>query len=111
MKLKPVEQQVIVITGASSGIGLATVEAAVRRGARIVMASRSQETLSALARDIVSQGGEAVAVVADVSDRKQVQSIAETAISRFGRIDTWINNAGLSVYGRLDVPRPSVARK
>jgi short-subunit dehydrogenase len=102
MKLKPVEQQVIVITGASSGIGLATVEAAVRRGARIVMASRSQETLSALARDIVSQGGQAVAVVADVSDRKQVQSIAETAISRFGRIDTWINNAGLSVYGRLD---------
>jgi short-subunit dehydrogenase len=102
MKLKPVEQQVIVITGASSGIGLATVEAAAKRGARIVMASRSQETLSALARDIVSQGGEAVAVVADVSDRKQVQGIAETAIARFGRIDTWINNAGLSVYGRLE---------
>jgi NADP-dependent 3-hydroxy acid dehydrogenase YdfG len=102
LSLKPLDQQVIVITGASSGIGLATAVAAAEEGAKLVLASRSQQTLEELAQRINANGGEAIAVVADVADRQQVQRIAEAAISRFGRIDTWINDAGLSIYGRLD---------
>ena len=111
MKLKPVEQQVIVITGASSGIGLATAEAAARRGARLVLASRSRDTLTELARQIVSQGGQAIAVVADVAERQQVQRIADAAIANFGWIDTWVNNAGLSIYGRLEEVREEDSRR
>lgn len=100
--LKPLDQQVIVITGASSGIGLATAEAATDQGAKLVLASRSEETLADIVAEINAAGGEAIYVVADVGDRKQVEQIAEAAISRFGRIDTWINDAGGSIYGRLD---------
>jgi short-subunit dehydrogenase len=102
MKLKPIQEQVMVITGASSGIGLATVEAAFQRGASLVLASRSAGTLDQITRDITMRGGRAIAVVADVSDRQQVQGVAQAAVAQFGRIDTWINNAGLSIYGRLE---------
>jgi short-subunit dehydrogenase len=102
LKLKPVAQQVIVITGASSGIGLATAEAAAAQGARLALAARSERTLRELAGRINADGGEAIYVVADVSDRAQVEKIAEAAIDRFGRIDTWINDAAVSIYGRLD---------
>ena len=100
--LKPLDQQVIVITGASSGIGLATALAAARQNARLVLAARSKQTLDEIAKVIVADGGDAIAVEADVGDRSQVERIAALAIARFGRIDTWINNAGVSVYGRID---------
>ena len=98
--LKPLDQQVIVITGASSGIGLTTAQAAVAQGARVVVAARSGADLDAFVRNA---GGHqrAAAVVADVADRMQVERIAQKAIESFGRIDTWINNAGVSIYGRL----------
>jgi short-subunit dehydrogenase len=102
ISLKSLDQQVIVITGASSGIGLATVEAATDQGAKLVLASRSEETLAAIVAEIEAAGGEAIYVVADVGDRKQVERIADTAIRRFGRIDTWVNDAGGSIYGRLE---------
>jgi short-subunit dehydrogenase len=102
MSLKPIEQQVIVITGASSGIGLATALTAARRGAKVVLAARSEQTLAEVVREITSLGGQAIAVVADVADRSQVQHIADRAIEEFGRIDTWVNDAGVSIYGRLD---------
>src|SRR4051812_38965327 len=102
IKLKPLSEQVIVITGASSGIGLATAREAARRGAKLVLAARSGETLDEVVDQINVAGGDAVQVVADVSDRKQVQKIADQAIKRFGQIDTWVNNAGLSIYRRLD---------
>jgi NADP-dependent 3-hydroxy acid dehydrogenase YdfG len=101
VSLKPLDQQVIVITGASSGIGLATAEAAAKEGAKLVLASRSAKALQEIATRINANGGEAVHVVADVGDRSQVERIAEAALSRFGRIDTWINDAGVSIYGRL----------
>src|SRR3954452_1145679 len=97
--LKPLDQQVIVITGASSGIGLATAESAAKEGAKLVLASRSGQTLDEIVRRINDSGGEAVHVVADVGDRRQVERIAETAVARFGHIDTWINDAGVSIYG------------
>lgn len=99
---KPLREQVIVITGASSGIGLATADAAARRGARLVLASRSEQTLERVTQKINGAGGEAIFVVADVSLRPDVERIATAAIARFGRIDTWINNAGVSIFGRLD---------
>jgi short-subunit dehydrogenase len=102
VSLKSLDQQVIVITGASSGIGLATAEAAAKEGAKLVLASRSGQTLEEVCQRLNSDGSAAVHVVADVGDRAQVEKIAQTAISRFGRIDTWINDAGVSIYGRLD---------
>jgi short-subunit dehydrogenase len=102
LTLKPLDQQVVVITGASSGIGLATAEAAAEQGAKLVLSARSEETLKNVVDAINSSGGQAVFVVADVGDRRQVERIADAAISQFGRIDTWINNAGVSIYGRID---------
>jgi short-subunit dehydrogenase len=101
-KLKPLDQQVIVITGASSGIGLATAIAAAEQGATLVLAARSEQTLAHVAEKIQTSGGKAIYVVADVSDREQVEHVAQTAIVTYGRIDTWVNNAGLSIYGRLN---------
>jgi short-subunit dehydrogenase len=100
--LKPVKEQVVVITGASSGIGLATAETAAKEGAKVVLAARSGADLDKVAQKINSDGGEAIAVVADVGDRAQVEKIAAEAVARFGRIDTWINDAGGSIYGRLE---------
>jgi len=101
-RLKSIDQQVIVITGASSGIGLATAHLAAKRGARLVLAARSQETTKSISDEINQNGGEAIAVPCDVADRQQVERLAQAAIERFGRIDTWVNDAGLSIYGRLD---------
>jgi len=102
LKLKPLDQQVIVITGASSGIGLATARTAAEKGAKLVLAERSEETSNEIVNQINSRGGVAVYVPCDVADRQQVERVAQEAITRFGRIDTWINNAGLAIYGRLD---------
>ncbi|RYF72795.1 MAG: SDR family NAD(P)-dependent oxidoreductase [Comamonadaceae bacterium] len=101
-RLKPIDQQVMVITGASSGIGLCTARLAAARGARVVLVARSREVLEAIAGEIKASGGQAVAVACDVAERASVDQAALTAISAFGRIDTWVNDAGVSIYGRLD---------
>ena len=95
-------QQVIVITGASSGIGLATALAAADQGAKVVLAARSGDTLTRIVDEITQSGGAAIAVAADVGDRAAVEGVARAAIDSFGRIDTWVNDAGVSIYGRLD---------
>jgi short-subunit dehydrogenase len=111
VELKPISQQVIVITGASSGIGLATALAAAERGACVVLASRSQRTLADVASSIRQAGGQAVDVVADVSRREDVERICEVALTTFGRVDTWVSNAGISAYGRLEEIKEHDARR
>jgi NAD(P)-dependent dehydrogenase (short-subunit alcohol dehydrogenase family) len=101
-KLKPIEEQVMVITGASSGIGLATAKLAAKRGAKVLLAARSRETLAEIADDIDQSGGEAIPVPCDVTDRAQVDQVVRAALDCFGRIDTWVNDAGVSIYGRLE---------
>lgn len=100
-KLKSIDQQVVVITGASSGIGLATAQMAAALGAKLVLSARNEDALAEITDAINAADGKATHVVADVGDRSQVQRIANAAIARFGRIDTWVNDAGLSIYGRL----------
>jgi short-subunit dehydrogenase len=102
MRLKPLREQVIVITGATSGIGLATARMASDRGARLVIAARNEEALQAVVAEIQDKGGEAVAVIADVGREADVNRIKDEAIRRFGGFDSWINNAAVSIYGRLD---------
>ena len=83
VSLKPLSEQTIVITGASSGIGLATARMAVSNGARVVLASRNEEVLAAVTENINATGGTAIYVVADVGDRAQVQRIADAATEHF----------------------------
>lgn len=102
LKLKPVSEQVIVITGASSGIGLATAKLAARRGAKVVLNARTREALAQAVDEIKYAGGDAVFVEADVSEAEDFDKIAAVAIDRFGRIDTWVNNAGVGIWGMID---------
>jgi len=109
--LKPLNRQVIVITGATSGIGLATAQEAAKQGAQLVLAARGADVLDAVVARFNALGQEAVGVVADVSERSQVERIAQAAIARFGRIDTWVNNAGSTIYGRVDEVSEADARR
>jgi short-subunit dehydrogenase len=101
MKLKKLQDQVLVLTGATSGIGLITARMAAWRGARLVLAARSQESLTRLEQKLSGGDRTAVGVVADVGKPEDVQRISRVARQRFGGFDTWINNAGISIYGRL----------
>jgi short-subunit dehydrogenase len=103
-QLKKLGEQTIVITGASSGIGLVTARMAARQGAKLVLAARSEDALRRLVDEIKAEGGEAIYVVADVGQEQDVRRIRDAAIQHFGGFDTWVNNAGVSIYGRvLDV--------
>src|SRR2546423_6459510 len=102
IRLKPLHEQTIVITGASSGIGLTTARMAAREGARIVLAARSDQALHDLEQEIQNWGGQAVAVPCDVANAQQVRQAAQTAFERFGGFDTWVTNARVSIYGRTE---------
>lgn len=111
ISLKPLRNQVVVITGASSGIGLVTARMAAQRGAKLVLAARNEDALGQLVDEIRGKGGQAIYVVADVGREEDVNRIAEKAIAEFGGFDTWVNNAGVSIFGRcMDVSIPDMKR-
>jgi short-subunit dehydrogenase len=96
---KSISQQVIVITGASSGIGLVTAKQAARQGAKVVLAARNERDLNKAVEEIRREGGDALAVPTDVAQYAQVEALAQRAAEEYGRIDTWVNNAGVALYG------------
>jgi short-subunit dehydrogenase len=105
VSLKPVREQVIVITGADSGIGLATARLAAKRGAKLVLCSRNEAELARIGAELRGRGAQVEWQAADVGNGNDLLRVAEVAIQAFGRIDSWINNAGVSIYGLIeDVP-------
>lgn len=106
MQLKPIDQQVVALVGASSGIGRETALRFAKRGAKLVVAARSEEGLQSLVQEITQAGGVATYVVADVSDFEQVQAIADAAIATYGRLDTWVHNAAIELYAAFEQTSP-----
>jgi short-subunit dehydrogenase len=99
---RPLAQQVVVVTGASSGIGREATRMLARHGACVVLVARDEASLRDAATEVAALGGQALVAVADVADAEQVQQVADRAATRFGRIDTWVNNAGVSTYGTVE---------
>jgi NAD(P)-dependent dehydrogenase (short-subunit alcohol dehydrogenase family) len=103
--------RVVVVTGASSGIGAATALELGRAGARVVLAARREEALAAVARECRAVGGRALIVPTDVTDPAAVDRLADRAAAEFGRIDAWVNNAAVAAYGTLTDVRPEEFRR
>ena len=105
-QLKPINQQVVAVVGASSGIGRETAIRFAKRGAKVVVSARSEPGLASLVEEIRRSGGEAIAVVADVSDFKQVKAIADKAVEVYGRLDTWVHAAATGILAPFDQITP-----
>lgn len=105
-QLKPINQQVAVIVGASSGIGRDTALKFAAKGAKVVVAARSEPGLVSLVEAIVKAGGEATYIIADVSDFEQVKAIADKTIEVYGRIDTWVHAAATGILAPFEQITP-----
>lgn len=109
--MRPLSEQVVVITGASSGIGRVTAERLGAKGASVVLTARNDEALHAAAEEVRAAGGTAETQITDVSDWDQVKRAAEWTMERFGRIDGWVNNAGIAVYAEFAELTPEEMRR
>ena len=98
--------QVVVITGATAGVGRATARAFARRGARVGLFARGREGLDATKRDVESLGGEAITVQGDVARPEDVERLADATETAFGRLDVWVNNAMVTVFGAFEELTP-----
>src|SRR3954465_13581571 len=105
-KLKPVSQQVVVVMGASSGIGRATALRFAEEGAKVVVSARGEPGLKPLGREVEGAGGPAPAVVGDVTDPTQMQAVADRAVAEYGRLDTWVHMAGVLLVAGFDDTTP-----
>lgn len=111
MKLKPLPEQVVVVLGASSGIGRESALRLAARGARVVVAARGEPGLQSLVREITAAGGRATYVVCDAVDPAQVRAVADAAVATYGRIDTWVNVAGVIAHSPFDETEPEQFRR
>ncbi len=102
VNLKPLSHQVVVLTGGTSGIGLTTARLLARRGAKLFLIARNEDALNAITTEIRGMGGHAAYGVADVADQTQLAAAAALAVDVYGGFDTWVNDAGAFIYGRLD---------
>lgn len=102
VRLKPITDQTIVITGGSSGIGLATARAAVRKGAAVVLAARNGTALDAIAEELRSSGGRVATCAVDITQEDAAEQIAGVARKSFGGFDSWVNAAAVTSYGSLE---------
>lgn len=101
----------VVITGASSGIGRAAATTFAERGASVVLAARSGDALRDAVRECDPSGARSLAVPTDVTDERAVEELAQRAVERFGRIDVWVNNAGVIAYGQFQDTPSEVYRR
>lgn len=101
LQLKPVRDQVMVVTGATSGHGLCTARMAAEQGAKVMLAARDEAALQEVCREIVAKGGTADYLVTDVAKEEEVQRLSDRTIERFGGYDSWVNNAGIGVYAEI----------
>ena len=101
-RLKPLAEQVVVLTGGTSGIGLVTARMLAARGARLFLIARNEDALRTVRDQIRARGGQAEYAVADVADKPALDAAAAQAVATFGGFDTWVNDAGAFIYGRLD---------
>ena len=99
--LKPLGEQSIVVTGATSGVGLATVRRAARAGARVFLIARGERDLRALCEELQAQGARVAWAVADVADPEALKAAVEKCVRLFGGFDTWVNNAGVGMFGSI----------
>src|SRR5919204_1197257 len=111
MGKKALGDQVVVVTGASSGLGRAIARAAGERGAQVVVTARTGEALENCAGEIEGAGSEALAVPADCADQAAVKRVVEQAVERFGRIDTYVANAIVTVYAEAERLEPGELRR
>lgn len=102
IKLKPIAEQVVVLMGASSGIGRVAAREFAKRGAKVVLAARTEEGLDSIVAEITSSGGQAASQVADTANEADVRAVADFAISRYGRIDTWVQVAGVGIVSQFE---------
>jgi NAD(P)-dependent dehydrogenase (short-subunit alcohol dehydrogenase family) len=106
MRLKPVEEQVVALMGASSGIGRESALRFAKKGAKVVVSARGEEGLASLVDEIRRSGGQATAVVADTSDFEQVNAVADRAVEEYGRLDTWVHLAAVGLFATFEQTTP-----
>jgi NADP-dependent 3-hydroxy acid dehydrogenase YdfG len=97
-----IKDKIVVVTGASSGLGEATARLLSAEGATVVLGARRADRLRTLAKELETRGGKALAVTTDVSHREQVKALVDAAVQTYGRVDVMINNAGLMPQAPLE---------
>ena len=111
MKLKPISEQVVVLMGASSGIGRQAALDFAQRGAKVVASARDEDGLQSLAEEIRAHGGEVTTIVADTAFFDQVKAVADRAVEVYGRLDTWVHLAAVSIYATFEQTTPEEFRR